>query len=192
MVKTPPRRFNLGDSLILIAGVAAGFALARPAAAFFESSPFFVDPLNPGPGTDAAISRSLLHATPVLLACSLALLAVSLRRPRPPLRRLARRSGFATCAAGALGAPLVLLVFLGQGASTIGGYSEAYTTALASGLPSGVGYLALGAMAVLSMQGRLRPHPSWMDRLGFAAGLGWVALMMLTWAQLYLTAWGFG
>jgi hypothetical protein len=56
-----------------------------------------------------------------------------------------------------------------------------YARVLSLAVPFAGGHSALTAMLILVSQGRLRPHPSWMDRLGFALGIGWVALLMLGW-----------
>jgi hypothetical protein len=78
MAETPPRRFNLGDALILIAAVAVGLALARPAVNAFEEGLM-------GPRGSVRYSAMLpsIYASSILLACSLALLALVDRRPRP-------------------------------------------------------------------------------------------------------------
>jgi hypothetical protein len=181
MAETPPRRFNLGDALILIAALAVGLALARPALGDFHA----------GPVQDAVV-RGLIYTTPQLLGCSFALTAMGLRRPRPPLKRLARRSGFSSCFAAAIGATLALLAILAyimfsSAGSRFNNAPIIFRSGLYASLPNGGGYSSLAAMLVLTTQGRLRPHPSWMDRLAFALALAWVALALLSWARMILS-----
>jgi hypothetical protein len=98
-----PRRFSIGDALILIAGLAAGLALVR------ATSPEF----TPGQLRDAFLSPrggwTLWHAfgltlelgvilfIPFVAGWTPACLLLQLTGPRPPWRRLRRRPGFVAC-----------------------------------------------------------------------------------------------
>src|SRR5262245_60560959 len=98
-----PRRFSIGDVLILIAGLAAGLALVR------ATSP----ELTPGQLRDAFLSPrggwtpwhafgltlelGTIFLIPFVAAWTPACLLLQLSRPRPPWRRLRRQPGFVAC-----------------------------------------------------------------------------------------------
>ena len=107
---TVRRWLRLSDAVILIAATAVGFALVRPALSVLKADPVRLM----GGAAEYAIFYGLLYGTPVLVACSLALVGLSMRRPRPPLRRLAWSPGFVVNAAAVLGVFVLLLHYLGQ------------------------------------------------------------------------------
>ncbi len=111
----------------------------------------------------------------VLTSLTVSVLAIRLRRPRPPLRRLGRQPGFGACLAATIGLG-VIGIFL-----TVPG-PNAY-----SRLPPGlrvntVAFPCIGAAvgaswAVMAVGGRWRPCPSWIDRAGRAIGVLWIIVL---------------
>jgi hypothetical protein len=124
---------------------------------------------------------------------SIGLFVLSLRRPRPRLRRLARQPGFVACGAVTLVAAIRLLGFFTLLARTIGNprtfltlslgvlnafsvtgsYNSAYFAASAFGLSVAVA----AAWLLLSVSGRWRSEPAWLDRAGRCLGAYWIAII---------------
>jgi hypothetical protein len=176
------RRFTLSDLVVLIAAAAFGFALLKPALSSLAARPIRLT----GGAAEYAIFYGLLFGTPVLIASSLTLVALSLRPPRPPLRRLHRWPGFVVNASGILGVSVILVHYLGQTIIDPSRFSGTYMHVLSTGLPGDVGYFVLGSFLPLVLRGQWRPRPTWTDRLGWAIGVLWVAMALLTWSRLYL------
>ncbi len=102
-----PRRFTLGDGLLVVAALAAGFAMVRQWANphWCAEPPFFAAPTN------ASFARTLYYGVavgvswsiPFAIAMMPAVLAARLRKPRPPLAQIAEGPGTVACAAALLG-----------------------------------------------------------------------------------------
>jgi hypothetical protein len=122
----------------------------------------------------AAVMAVYLIA-PVTGLLTLSLLPLRLMSPRPRRRRLARQPGFtATCAAS------IAFVFVGVGlARVVADMSYPRSTGLAEivelwgTLLAGVAVLV--SWVCLLISGRWRAEPSWIDRLGRAMGVFWIA-----------------
>ena len=209
------RRFTVFDEMILIALVAAVIAVTgvfwesdlrefikfRPAQSWvlevLDWAPFLLVGLLP---------RYIAAAMP-------AVLALRLRRPRPPLRKLARQPGCVACAAGSAalvaGGVLVLswTMFRENVQLVLGPFAwpsmESYvaerrisataTTVSPFVWPAVESYVAaavLAAWAVLLLGGRWRSEPTWIDRAGRVCGAYWVFLVLYRWVLLiYLPTW---
>ena len=207
-----PRRFGMGDLMILIAALGVGMANARV---------LWLALAAEGPSvsvwwywTTARISAAMMisaWATPLTLAC----LAFRLRRPRPAWRRVALRPG----AAATLSCALIFAVRLLEVAAAFRApavqpnWGTAFAKAFIlrfndssylvlmnsldrSGVLSSVepamcfgvvvasfstpcGYAVGAVWLVLALSRRWRPEKSWIDRLGRALGVAWIATTAL-------------
>jgi hypothetical protein len=174
--RTPCRPFNVGDAMIAVAAVAAALALVRMIVGYYVRTwniiPFgelsgFRDwwmYLTRHPWVVGGVAACGFSALMVLLlAASLAFLAMRMRQPSPPLEELVRQPGMAAVEAMWAG------VFAGV-------VLDSY------GLPAAFGILAIGlpvpaAWAALAWTGRWRPEPGWIDPIGRRIGVWWCILV---------------
>jgi hypothetical protein len=179
-----PRRFSLGDALILL--IALSITLERfRSISWFRSLPaslalawrMFSQLVGWSPWTGflaytrqalmtelfALVIDELLLRTlcPVLLGLMIAQPLLRLRRPRPALSHVVRQSGFAICM---IGIALVCLL-LPMGDWWFSG------VALALGMTRVI--ILLMVWPLLGLRPWLK-EPSWIDRLGRGVGLGWI------------------
>lgn len=192
-----PRRFGLGDGLILLAAVAIVLERFRTIH-WFEFFPrslrwcwgaigylLGLSYWSPGLGWGRAeviarlpvelIQLGLYTFCPVLLGLMVAQPMIRLRRPRPPMSEVIRQSGFVTCLIGL--ALVAMLMSLGD--------------AWFSGVALTVGLTRVLILLMLWPLLGLRPwraEPSWVDRLGRAVGWGWI-LALLGGAVLEYLGW---
>jgi hypothetical protein len=181
--ETGPRRFNVGDGLILIAAIGLGlftlrdriFTLPSRAAVWLQYYHRFADLAVERPiGSSeyrswvrllgSALSdepRAWLTAS--LFAMTPAQVVMRLRWPRPAWPILVRQPGFVACLAALIG-------FCFEGRLQYVGFP--FLTAAAV-------LLAWGALLGLR---RWESEPSWIDRLGRMLGIGWIAAEF--WAML--------
>ena len=154
------RRFLTSDAMILIAATAIGFAESRDL-------------------TDDLLELSLMATICLLVSWSIACLLIRLRYPRPPLGRLVNQPGASACLSGGVpSAFLHILAFWDR--PRFMGYLAG--SAFLSGF-------AVAAVWLVQMIGReLEPEAGWVDRLGVALGLGWVAIF-LYFCLPYLLTW---
>jgi hypothetical protein len=175
MKRSTSRGFRLVDVMILIAATAAGFSLVKS------------DTLE-GKTTQATLYHNIYYyeadfaavACPLWLAWTFAALAIRLRSPRPPFRRLARQPGWVASLSVSLCVPIQLaLTFfdLYHGPSRIDGSAIPY--GFFYGLRLWPVFVIVGAWLALWLNGRWRPEPSAIDRFGRALGFGWIAFFFL-------------
>jgi hypothetical protein len=186
-IPMPPRRFNLGDGLILVAVAAFTLAMLRAGGWFerlprrfqiwCETLPTMVKDSWPyvvwGPlqrDTVATFVDELLQLIfPVLAGLTLAQPLMRLRQPRPTPRELVRQSGLAACLAVVLGT--LVLVDLSWVAHI--------------DFPGPVILLPLLLLLwpVLGLP-PWRSEASWIDRLGRGVGWGWLVLVTIALSRL--------
>jgi hypothetical protein len=178
-----PRRFGLGDALILMIALAISLDRFR-ALHWFQSFPSDVVWCGHAIAELAGWSRwvawgqtrqdlmfdVLLRFTeqlmlktlcPVLLGLMVAQPLLRLRRPRPVFSQVARQSGFATCMIGIF----LVILLLPLGDLWFTGY------ALALGLTRTI--ISLMIWPVLGLP-PWHAERSWIDRLGRGVGWGWI------------------
>lgn len=188
----PRRPFSLLDTMILVAATAAGLGVIR--GLFGDSA---LRPVNHRVSTARVLAQILgrvVLATPCAGAWTVALLAIRLRRPRPPLRRLARQPGMVATAAASVG-----LAIFGIDSIVLAALSAALVVhdwswrvfleqlsisadLIADGFPM-PGVAVAAAWLTLALGGRWRTEPSWIDRAGRLAGVGWLASILLPWLR---------
>lgn len=171
------RRFTLLDAMLLTAATAVGLSVSR----FLEPDLHPVDLLRD--------IRSLAGFLAPILACwVVAWFVIRFRGPRPRFRRLVRQPGMVGClaAAGVLAIrwghePFVMLLT----GRTLGFFMSE------KGWPAHyfVGPAVLAAWMTLALGGRTRPARGWIDRLGWSIGWTWVALLLMTIAQIVQAEW---
>jgi hypothetical protein len=176
------RRFNVGDTLILIAALCLGLSGIRdrvrtlPARASWwidEYKRFQAEAASLPPMSDEDYVFSVRSLefylsdefqawlTSGLIALTSAQLLMRLRRPRPEWRRLLRQPGFVACTAAAIGfcidkgwVPFIRFESL----------RFPFMTAMA----------VLVAWSILFGLRQCLAEKSWIDRLGRVVGVGWI------------------
>ena len=176
----PARRFTMGDGMVLVAASAASFGLVRA-----------IDPLR-------TVVRYPLHVLTVAYffagtaTWTPAVLALRLLQPRPSLQRLCRQPGFAATFAGAtiLGLSLATVAILalvrairsGQ-VTTLGQPAlhpfPGWWTSVMIHFGWSVGPAVIVSWLMLIASGRRRPERGWLDPLGRALGVAWIALFII-------------
>jgi hypothetical protein len=203
MSTKPTRPLTVSDALVLVAATAAGLTLLRSYPFLAEQSTEFLRAENGwSPRRLAALSAFVLSLLQFVLApWTLALLALHLRRPRPPLRRLVIRPGAVACLAAAAGMVPALLGLPAKLACLrllTGNWSWAtsddmwnnyisklspnisiYNTVVLS--PGIVAFCILLAWGLLALGRRGRPERSWLDQSGRALGMLWLAAALGGW-----------
>jgi hypothetical protein len=193
MSRAPLRRLTLLDVMILIAATAAGAQSLHVIwsqlnvshlASALDTRPFL--------GVLVRAPHALGAAVPIFAAWTVALLALWMRRPRPPLHRLVMQPGLAACTAATLA----------LGISALSRFAEVVAFAVAQGQPvsfgdegiwaslcmdwiakpSGVGIAVAAVWSWQILGKRWRPQPTWIDRLGRVLGVYW--LVMIFWVFL--------
>lgn len=171
-MQTKERRpLSLFDLLILVAATGIGFGLIRAFA--------YVEGLRSPPVGPFERETILVSACLILMTLSLGTLAASLAPPRPRLRRLSRRPGFLAGVAVAANALFQCLSrgvpWLARGAGMPGAWwTRAHNLLASLCLPSFVAQAILLAWAVGLLHGFSRRR-DWIERLGRALGLAWIA-----------------
>ncbi len=194
-----PRRCTLLDAMALVAATAIGFALARTYSLVLVGNELTRFPAVPR--VLLTIWAYILATLPVPAMWSIALFGLSLRRPRPDLRRLVRQPGFVASGAVTLVCAIRLVGFLTLVVRTLGNrfymlslsvfdaftvtvpypgpvnvatiHNSAYFAASAFGISTAVA----AAWLLLAVSGRWRSEPGWLDRLGRGLGAYWIAII---------------
>jgi len=173
------RRFKLLDGMILVAATAAGLAALRTYSTYLLSGSRSRSVPPPWALPALVVARGIVWGSPIAAMWSLFATAISLRPPRPRLRRLAARPGILACWAASLGLVLGLGVTLNFALNLGPGSNPERFLVFCLLIAYPVGFTVAGAWAASAWGGRWRPEPRWLDRLGRALGLYWIALIPL-------------
>jgi hypothetical protein len=198
-----PRGFTLSDAIVLVTATAAGFAVFKSYYAF--TYVYWGPPFGAAArllGWINGLWSCLILASPFVMAWTLAILGLRLRRPRPRWRRLVRQPGFVAGSVAGL-----VLAFRLAGFATlrwrVGSDPGLALWSVRFIWPRGYivagnpGYLAfdndhfLGTMAMIGLavaatwmlmilSGRWKPERSWVDRAGRLLGWLWIVTLPLT------------
>jgi hypothetical protein len=174
MPTTYTRKLTLADGMILIAALAAWFALIR-----------MTLPLGSVPPRVLVILNLLFVVVDSLAPLSVAWLAIRLRQPRPRLRRLARQPGFAACAVSTLTLTTIWVTGLIPKVFHIGWIRPDFLLLIAAHC---VGFAVVGSWLTLLLVGCWRPSPDWFDRIGRALGVVAILCLLTPWI-LQITTW---
>jgi hypothetical protein len=143
--------------------------------------------------------------TPHLAAGTAAVLVMRMRIPRPPCFRLARQPGTVACVVALAVIPVIACwVAVTTVTGRVVRFSEHLTIAGIHGNGGTVGYpiypfsgrflvaygdrigfAVAGAWLSLGLAGCWRPEPTWIDRLGRAAGCLWLIATLVLWLRCY-------
>jgi hypothetical protein len=159
--------------MVLVAAVAIGTAMARPLLGWRKGYPGnLVELIGVGP----------VYLAPWLAAFTIAVAALRLKRPRPPLAIAFQTPGMAGCLAAALGLVYTLAVRGWPTARAQGWRGEdfsewMYNAWYLAGFQ--VGLSVAGFWAFLALADHWRRDRGWLDRMGRAAGVGWIVILTL-------------
>ncbi len=185
------RRISVRDLLILIAATALGLALLRLRISFANVVKFFHDLISKPP-PNRSVAGHILFATgvlelivPCVFSWTIGVFVIRLLPPRPRLRRLVFQPGFIACAlflAAACLAYAIALATLGVRGALISRTSPQWVgyhgIATLLCVQQG-GWAVAVAWLMLALLGRWIPEPSWVDRLGRALGIFWIAAALI-------------
>lgn len=182
MPASPRRKFGLLDAMILVAGSALcclDFRLFRLHGPTFHD---LYHVLFPTYESTAYLGIALRFAGPWLVALTVSMLLIRLRRPRPGRAVLVRQPG-ATACLGATVVPAAAGLLAAIDAAILGipsGDDVHYK--LLPAIVHGAGG-AVGAVWLVQALGRRwRPEPGWIDRSGRVLGACWIVVFLAgTW-----------
>jgi hypothetical protein len=178
MTASLQRRLTLFDAMVLMAMIGTGVASLRG----FSVAEILRLGIRPRPNLLPVLRHGLVGPfLPCGLAWTLAVLLLRLGHPRPPRRHLARQPGTVACVAsvsvvgtGALALLLVMIVQFYKRTEQVALTDRFMTRFMEAMAPyMGTGVLVAWMTSVLNRM--WRPEPSWIDRMGRAIGVFWVA-----------------
>ena len=173
------KQVALADLMILVVMFALGMASLRTTLRDLPLENFPRPQSSQGSRIGRAqpyINFILVQGTPLLSLASLTAVVVSLRCPRPPIRRLVRRPGFIVCLAATLGtieaiAELGTLHYFNSDPYFLSAFDI-----LVFGLPQIAGRMVLASWMVLALAGHGWPGRLLTDRMGCVIGMLWLLL----------------
>jgi hypothetical protein len=167
------RKFHILDAMVLVAAVAGGLALDSVANRPLASTVRQIQSVE----TYRAIRSVISRTTPILLAVTIACLALRLRGPGRSLRRLARTPGSMALVSASTVIALEYLIGLIQTAT--GTHPNFVINPVGASFDMNPGLAVAGAWMTLAMGGRWHSDRTWIDRAGLGLGVGWVALALV-------------
>lgn len=180
-----PRRFTVGDAMILVAATAVGTLAIRgtlPDLSTLESD--LSRAPSPGMRHFQALQFGLSAVIPYLATLTPAMLVVRLRQPRPGLRRIGRQPGMIACTVATVAMAIEaswIASLLARGS----GFIHASTVFVA--YAPQVSFAVVGGWVALALSGRWRSGSDWIDRGGRLLGLIWIGITVVSWSRYYLT-----
>jgi hypothetical protein len=183
------RRFGLLDLMIVVFVIAPAFVILRDRHDRLGN--------QGGPSAYHTILAISALFNSLLMALTLALTAIGLRRPRPKLRVVLRRPGLAACVAASMAivvmtARMTMKTYAMYSTPAIGGGSFRVQHLYGSIVDEQVriGFAVTGAWLMLLLTRNWRSEPTWLDRTGRVLGWSWIALLLfysaVPWIEPYL------
>jgi hypothetical protein len=175
----PRQGFGLADAMILVAATAAALGWLRKSLEYrltFVADGRIIENLRPSTLVGAAFAATW----------GVGALAIALRPPRPGGREWMRRPGFVACAAATAGCLAKLAALLAWGASVRFRFESWYVPSILGQLIEPAAMAVAGAWLALGLAGSWRRGRTWVDDLGIAVGVAWIALDAFAWAALCL------
>ncbi len=183
------RRFTLFDAMALVAAIAAGLALAREWVRTTTMMGILASPEEGLLSDLAPLTRQVVLGWPVVTMATLALVALRLRRPRPPRRRLFAPPGVVACVVVVcvVGLDLAHYVLIEiedyfqypQPQHVAGRWREMEMRAFQTVASTSVGFAVAASWLAMALARRWRPERSWIDRAGIVVGWLWIALVAI-------------
>ena len=172
------RRLTLLDAMVLIAMIGTAVASLRG----FSVADIVRLGVRPRPNLLPVLRHGLVGPLlPCGLAWTLAVLLLRFRQPRPPRRHLARQPGTVACVAAAsvagAGALALLLVMIAEFYTQTEqvALTDRFVTRFMEAMAPYMGTGVLVAWMALVLNRTWRPESSWIDGMGRAMGVFWVA-----------------
>jgi hypothetical protein len=183
MREVPPRRFNLGDAMVMIAAVTPGLLLVRVGVGLGLFEP---GKLHERGGQSAPLARQLVEFFNVGGGCILAglvpaVLILGLYKAHPSRRDAAQGPGLIACLVAVAASILPIVWFAGRIMDEIRSPYPAYSVPFNNAFGRwmiAAGPMILGAWIALAVQGRWRPKPNWADRAGCVLGACFVLIYL--------------
>jgi hypothetical protein len=177
------RRFALSDALVLVAATSIGFVPARSLS--FLSGARRTGVFG-GSRFNVVLKEGMAFVIPILLAWTVAVLLLSLRRPCPRWRRVARGPGFIAAVMVLLGVAELASEFVPVQWSARAWPSAERLAVLLPAIAGRVGPLLTGAWVATALAGHWGSGPSWVERFGRWLGAAWLGLFLLVKLAVYL------
>jgi hypothetical protein len=170
-------RFTILDFMILTAAIAIGCWTG------LQQLVWSINTVQQGPLSSLEVRIFLVRTVPFASSITIALLFLRLVRLHSSASRLAREPGFVAC----LAASMVLLV---GGSMTFSGvsrntsapwrglfFSDYFVYLLQPFERAEVGFAVVASWLLITVGGRWRSEPTWIDRCGRALGVYWIMLI---------------
>jgi hypothetical protein len=183
MQEATPRRFNLGDAMVIIAAITPSLVMIRVGMGL---GLFELGGLHETGGQSSPLARQLVEFLDVVGGCLLAglvpaVLVLGLYRAHPTRRDAAQGPGLLACIVAVAASVLPILWFTGRALEEarrpFPSYSVPFNNVFGRWMIA-AGPMILGAWIALIIQGRWRPRPTWADRAGFALGACFVLIYL--------------
>lgn len=180
------RRFTLPDAIVLLMALAAGLALVRRIddSWWLDVNCFLVlyriHALRFTHADISLLTQVLVGFSPLLATWTFALWMLRLVPPRPGPAELFRQPGFVATHAATLTLVLGTLL-VGFGVRRNG--TPLLDLAIQH-LPIATGLAVVASWLILALTRQWQAEPTWIERFGVLAGLGWAFLLLM-----YALAW---
>ena len=189
---SPPRRLNLVDGMILVAGVAVAFALTRERSRSYVPMPAppWNSSITPFWGRSIEGSAACSRVAMIWLAVlSPTMLLIRRRRPRPRGSRLWRQPGAVACLAATATVVIELVCWIAAATAERRGFTEFFAALTYSWRLPPAGAAVAGAWLGLLLTRRWRPERGTIDRGGRLIGVGWMLAFVIlvattSWEQI--------
>jgi hypothetical protein len=187
------RRPTIGDMMILVATSCVALSMARLLDHFrLKNNSSIINGISVYFFIDTWIA-------PWLIWLSIAYVTMRLRRPRQPLRLILGQPGAVSALLCIVAIVFGGLLFLGRfvlafspmTSRRAGVWSSSRSlmllvTQIIGNVISFGGTLVLGSWLTMTLLGRFRREPGWIDGLGIVVGAGWIAADLVRWISFQI------
>jgi hypothetical protein len=183
---TPCRRFTILDGMIVLVGMSVWFVQTRHLLGDFAFQHVRVQrPVaSNGLNTSFAVSSFVLCFNSLIFTFTPTYMILRVRQPRPPLRHLFWQPGMLTSLIVLFYHFILLFCFLVSYLIHSILYLSLYPLFGGPGPPYVPGFLVASGWLAAKLMGRFRPERGWVEWLGRALGLGWMAAGILLYVMI--------